>query len=279
MRSPLATTRVAAVIGDPIEHSLSPVVHNAAFEAMGIDWVFVAFRVAGGCTGDALQAMRALGLSGLSVTTPHKEAAAGLVDELSERARRLASVNTVVVGDDGRLYGDSTDGQGFLDALERSCGFDPTGARCLVVGAGGAARAVVLALAEAGAEEVVVVNRSADRAHQAASLAGSRGRVGGPDDVEGADLVVQATTVGMGGDGGDYPVDPSAMGPGQVAADLVYHPVETRFLAAAASQGATVVDGVGMLVCQAARALELWTGMEAPLEVMEQAASQALRLG
>ena len=172
--------------------------------------------------------------------------------------------------------GDNTDGRGFLKALRRGAGFDPAGRRCLVVGAGGAARAVVLALAEAGAAEVVVVNRTAERAAAAAALAGERGRVGVTADAAGADLVVEATPSGMGGvEGVPAQVDGGSLRAGQVAVDLVYHPPVTPWLAAAAAAGATTLGGLGMLVHQAAAQVAAWTGLEPPVGVMWDAARLA----
>jgi shikimate dehydrogenase len=222
--------------------------------------------------------MRALGIEGLSVTMPHKTAIAGAVDRLSPTARALGAVNTVV-RDGTELVGESTDGAGFLDALRLDHGFDPDGRRCLVLGAGGAARAIVLALASAGAAAIVVVNRTPARAEAAARLAGSRGRVGLVEEVSEADLVVNATPVGMaGGEPGALPgpVDPARLGPGQVVVDLVYHPLRTPLLDAAADRGADAVDGIGMLVHQAGHALRLWTGQKPPLRVMIEAARSAL---
>ncbi len=281
---------MVGVIGDPVAHSLSPLIHNAAFDAMGLDWVSVAFRVAAGHVPEAFAGMRALEIAGLSVTTPHKDAAAASVDELSDLARRLGAVNCVTWRD-GLLFGDSTDGEGFVQALRRGCAFDPDGSHCAVLGAGGAARAVVLALAEAGATEVVVVNRTPERALQAATLAGDAGRVGSSKDVTGADLVVQATSLGMAGapgieksnapnrtlrraadspDGGSVamPVDPDLLHGGQLVAELVVNPLVTPFMEAAKAHGARAFGGLGMLVHQAAFAIERWTGEQAPVEAM-----------
>ncbi|HLM95332.1 MAG TPA: shikimate dehydrogenase [Acidimicrobiales bacterium] len=266
---------MVGVIGDPIAHSLSPLLHNAAFDALGLDWVSVAFPVRAGAAEAALVGMRALGIAGLSVTMPHKEQAFSAVDHTTEVARRLEAVNCVTWRD-GELWGDSTDGEGFLAALARAAGFDPRGKRCLVIGAGGAARAVTVALAEAGAAEVVVVNRSAPRAERAVALAGSVGRVGSGADVTGAELVVQATPVGMdradGTESGRLPLDPDALHAGQVVVDLVYHPAVTPLLRAAQSRGARAVGGLGMLVHQAALSLERWTGRAVPVEAMWAAA-------
>jgi shikimate dehydrogenase len=263
------------VIGDPIAHSLSPMLHNAAFDALGLDWVSVAFPARAGGAVDALTGMRALGIAGLSVTMPHKEDAFRCMDETTEVARRLEAVNCITQRD-GVLVGDSTDGEGFLGALRRAVAFDPVGRRCLVIGAGGAARAVTLALARAGAAEVVVVNRTRARGEAAAALAGAVGRVGSGADVAQADLVVQATPVGMAGRdvdfSGELSFNPSALRAGQVVADLVYHPLETPILRAAKARGALPVTGLGMLVHQAALALERWTGLAVPVEAMWAAA-------
>jgi shikimate dehydrogenase len=268
---PTAATHVAGVIGDPVRHSLSPVLHNAAFRALGLDWAYVAFEVAAGDAVAAVAGARALGLAGLSVTLPHKAAVLPALDRLSPTAQALGAVNAVY-REGKELVGESTDGAGLVDALRRDTGFDPAGRTCLVLGAGGAARAVVLALAGAGATEVVVVNRTPERAARAALLAGTRGRVGGEDDVVGADLVVNATPLGMAGLAeGALAVDPARLGPDQVVVDLVYHPVRTPLLAAARERGALTVTGLGPLLHQAARAFRLWTGEDPPLEAMSAA--------
>ena len=265
---PSARSTVVGVIGDPVRHSLSPLLHNAAFDAMGLDWVSVAFEVGAGGAALALHGAAALGLAGLSVTTPHKDAAAIAVDERTPLASILGSVNCVTLRQ-GRLVGDSTDGPGFLAAVRRGSGVDPSGRRCLVIGAGGAARAVVVALAEADAAEVAVLNRGQPAAATAAGLAGAAGRVAQPADLAGADLVVHATPVGLGRPGALHPlVDPDLFRPGQTVVDLVYHPARTALLEAAAGAGASVANGVGMLVHQAALALERWTGREVPVEAM-----------
>jgi len=262
-------------MGDPIGHSLSPLLHNAAFDALGLDWVSVAFEVPAGQAAVALAGAVALGLAGLSVTMPHKQQAAAAVDERSAVAEHLGAVNCVTIAH-GRLHGDSTDGAGFLAALSRQHGFDPSGRSCLVVGAGGAARAVILALSGAGAGEVVVVNRHHGRAAEAAALAGGRGRVGTVDDVAGVDLVVQATPVGMVGASPEAEVLPGARFHGaQVVIDIVYRPSTTALLERAAATGARVGNGLGMLVHQAALAVEHWTGLEVPVEAMWSAAGAA----
>jgi len=269
-------TRLAAVIGHPIRHSLSPAILNAAFAEAGLDWVFVACDVADGDGAAAVAAMRTLGLGGLSVTMPHKAAVRAAVDEVTAGAEALGAVNCVSWRGD-RLVGDSTDGAGFVAALAEDPGLDVAGLRCVLVGAGGAGLSVARALGEAGAADVAVVNRSPAPAIRAAALAGPAGRVGSAADVAGADLIVNATSLGMGlAPDEPLPVDPAALHAGQVVADLVYHPLVTPLLAAAAARGARPVGGLGMLVHQAALAFARWTGQEAPVAAMTAAAREAL---
>ncbi|HEX4174979.1 MAG TPA: shikimate dehydrogenase [Acidimicrobiales bacterium] len=279
---------VVGVIGSPVAHSLSPLLHNSAFDALGLadSWRSFAFEVPSGQAASALDAMRRAAVTGLSVTMPHKADVAGLVDECSDVARQLTAVNCVHQ-QEGRLYGTNTDGEGFLSSLARGAAFEPIGKRCVVIGAGGAARAVVLALARAGASDVGVVNRTPQRAFDAAALAGDAGTV--VDLTEGAigeavavaHLVVNATPVGMegaeAGAGGptEWLVAPDLLGPGQVATDLVYVPRQTPGLTEAAAAGARTLDGLGMLVHQAAAQLLLWTGATPPVEAMWEAAEAA----
>ena len=242
--------------------------HNAAFTALGLDWVYLAFEVAEGEAPAALAAMRTLGIAGFSVTMPHKTAVAGAVDELTDAARRLDAVNCVV-NRDGRLVGHNTDGAGFLDALAYESGFDVSGRRCAVLGAGGAARALVLALSQAGASEVIVVNRSAGAAERAAKLAGPVGRLGTVDDLAGCALVINATPLGMAGHGGPpLPAPPDSLAADAIAVDIVMNPRVTPWMSALRATGRTAFGGVGMLAFQAARAFTLMTGLPAPAEAM-----------
>jgi shikimate dehydrogenase len=276
-------THLAAVIGDPIRHSRSPAIFNAAFAATGLDWVYLAFEVVGGRAGAALEAMRVLGVDGLSVTMPHKTDVAALVDELSPQAERLGAVNCVA-RDGDRLIGHNTDGAGFVASLRTDGGFEPSGRRCVVLGAGGAARAVVLALAEAGAADVVVVNRSIDKAEAAATLAGAVGRVAPTTHLAAqlttADLLVNATSVGM--DDRSNPIDQAsleALPSAALVSDLIYRPLVTPLLAGADGRGLRTLGGLGMLVYQAAVAFEHWTGLDAPVTEMRRAAARAGEAG
>lgn len=265
------------MIGHPVRHSLSPAIHNAAFEATGLDWVFVALDVPEGSAGAAVDAMSVLGLEGLSVTMPHKAAVAQAVDDLAPGAAALGVVNCVQRVD-GRLIGHNTDGDGFVSALERNPGIAVADRSCLLLGGGGAARAVAEALARHGATRVGVANRTPAKAAEVVSLAGPVGEIVEADAAPEFDLVVNATSIGMAGTPGqgDLPIDPALLEARQTVVDLVYNPVQTPLLLAAAGRGATAVDGVGMLVGQAALAFELWTGQPAPVEQMGTAARTAL---
>ena len=265
---------MAGVIGDPVRHSLSPVIHNAAYRALDLDWLYCAFEVPPGGGAAAATAMRALGLEGLSVTMPHKAEVIPALDRLTAVADSLGAVNTVVRHGD-ELEGDNTDGAGFLDALRVDEGFEPAGRRCLVIGAGGAARAVVLALATAGAAEIVVVNRTEANAVAAVDLAPGVARTGQAAEAGSADLVVNATPLGMAGDR-SLPFAAEVLGPGQLVVDLVYHPAVTPLVEAARARGAAAANGLGMLIHQAAHAIRLWTSEDPPTEVMSAAALSAV---
>jgi shikimate dehydrogenase len=263
---------VAGVIGHPVRHSLSPAIHNAAYSALGLDWVYLAFDVQPADGADAVRAAAPLGLIGLNVTMPHKDAAARAVDELTPLAAMLGAVNCVQV-DGSRLIGHNTDGFGYVESLRVDEGIDVMGAHVVVVGAGGAARAVIVALAAAGAS-VAVVNRTADRAVAAAELAGARGRVGGATELASAEVVVNATSVGM--DGSGLVVDVDQLADGAVVSELVYSPEVTPLMAAARSRGLRAVGGLGMLVHQAGEAIRLWSGQEPPIGQMWAAARNEL---
>lgn len=264
------------MIGDPVVHSRSPAILNAAFESAGIDWVFVGFEVRPGAASDAVSAMRTLGIAGMSVTMPHKADVIDSLDSLSATASRLGAVNCIAWDGDA-LIGHNTDGDGLLASL-RAEGVEPSGCRAVVLGAGGAARAAVVALGDAGAAEVVVCNRSPQRGSGAAALI-PNGRAVSLTDDPGAikallaevDLLVNATPVGM-ADGDGSPVPPGALHSGLVVSELIYHPRSTPLMEAASAVGARAHNGLGMLVGQAAAAFGIWTGLGAPTAAMERAA-------
>jgi shikimate dehydrogenase len=267
-RAITAATRVVAVIGDPVAHSRSPAMHNAAFAATGLDWVYVAFPVTRGDGGAAVRAVTTLGLAGLNVTMPHKADAAAACDDLTPEAADLGAVNTVVNAD-GALVGHSTDGDGFLRALDDE-GVDVAAKDCLVVGAGGAARAITHALGRAGAR-VTVAARRPEASRDAAALAPAAVAVGlEAVAVEAFDVIVNATPLGMHGE--PPPIDPARLHDGQFVFDTVY-PADTPLLVEARARGLRAAGGLGMLVHQGALAFSLWTGVAPPLDVMRAAAA------
>jgi shikimate dehydrogenase len=267
-RAITGATRVVGIIGDPVGHSRSPAMHNAAFAALGLDWVYVAFPVPRGEGAAAVRSVATLGLAGLNVTMPHKADAAAACDNLSSEAAALDAVNTVVNAD-GRLAGHSTDGDGFLRALDDE-GIAVAGQRAVVVGAGGAARAITHALGRVGAH-VTVAARRPDAARSAASLAPGSVAVALDElPVDRFDLVVNATPIGM--DGEPPPFDTARLHDGQFVFETVY-PAETPLLREARARGLRAAGGLGMLVHQGALSFSLWAGFEPPLDVMRAAAS------
>ncbi len=277
-----AATTVIGVIGEPIAHSLSPTIHNAALAAMGRDWVSVAFPTPEGQGAAAIGAMTVLGIRGLSVTMPHKAAAAAACDRLDPSAARLGVVNCVH-NDAGTLVGYNTDGDGFVDALQHRAGVTIDGASIAVLGAGGAARSIVEALGRNSPRRIAVINRTASRADDVAELA-PMAEPTGIGAVGDADVVINTTSVGMGvapDAGGDYdpatmPCDPALVMDDAVAVDIIYHPLRTRWLEALANRGMAVHNGVDMLVAQAAIQLRIFTGETPDMAAMTDAATRAI---
>jgi shikimate dehydrogenase len=281
-----ATTRLVGLIGWPVEHSLSPALHGAAFSACGLDYAYVPLPVAAERVGDAVRGLRALGFRGANVTIPHKAAVLPHLDWLERDAALAEAVNTIVVEDDGTLRGYNTDIAGFLRALDEVAGLSggeeapAPGAPALVLGAGGAARAAALALARRGAA-LTVVNRTASHAARLRDLvtsgvSGANVRVVPWEGLDAAliraqRVVVNATSLGMGGAVQVPRGLADNVTAGQVVVDFVYTSGLTGLLAQAQAQGATIVDGLSVLVWQAAAAFKLWTGVQAPVEAMSRA--------
>lgn len=270
-----ATTGVLAILGHPVAHSRSPQIHSAAFAAQGLDLVYVACDVLPAALPAAVTGLRALGIRGANVTVPHKEAIIPLLDDVDALARQVGAVNTIKASD-GRLLGTNTDVPGFLAALQHLWPDGPAGRRCLVLGAGGAGRAVVAALVSASAEVVYLYNRTAERAIRLCGDAAGWGttacrplrvdELGGQADE--VDLIVNATSVGL-GDGfkvDSLPVD--IVTTRHVVVDLVYGDAPTAFIRQAKERGALAMDGREMLLQQAAVSYEYWTGRKAPIDVM-----------
>ena len=266
------STRSVGVIGWPVAHSMSPAIHNAAFAALEMDWVYVPMPVPPARVAEAIAGLGALGFAGANVTMPHKTACAELIHDLSEDARRLRAVNTIVVGPE-EVSGHNTDAPGFGRFLREDAGFDPAGRAALLFGAGGAARACALALARAGLGSLAVAVREPSRAEPLrGTLDGfeTAVRVVPFDDAPSvpADLVVNATPLGVHGE--LLPLPP--LGPGMLAVDLLYRPGITPLLSSAREAGAAGHGGLGLLLHQAALSIELWTGRVPPLAVMSAAA-------
>jgi shikimate dehydrogenase len=263
---PTSRTRFAGVIGWPIDHSLSPSMHNAAFRALGLDWAYLAFPIHPDHVVEAVRGLFRSGCAGLNVTIPHKHAVLACCDEVTPAVEAIGAANTLVPLDDGRVRGDNTDAEGFLRALDEAAPVDLDGADVLLIGAGGAARAIAFALAGRGAR-LRVANRTPARAAELGDPVGF-GLADLEDAARDAALVVNATSLGMGSD--DVPVElpVDALGPHVVAYDIVYRQEPTPWLRAAESRGARTVDGLGMLLHQGAAAFAQWTGAEPPLEAM-----------
>lgn len=260
---PDAATALYGILGHPVGHSLSPAMHNAAFEAAGINGVYLAFDVTD--LRAAVQGIRGLGIRGLSVTIPHKVAVMKLLDEIDPVAKRIGAVNTIV-NRDGRLLGANTDWLGAVKALEEKT--DLEAGSVLVIGAGGSARAVCAGLVERGAR-VHIANRTVEKARELARVHGCTWS--GLDHIESvrADILINTTSVGMEPDTVGMPV-PSRLLPGfSIVMDIVYAPLETKMLQEAAKAGCGTISGLRMLLLQAVTQFEIWTGMDAPQEVME----------
>lgn len=267
-----AGTRVLALLGDPVAHSSSPIIQNAAMRDLDLNGVYVALQA----SPDALVGfMRGLAMSGGggNITLPHKEKAATVVEVRSEAVKRTGACNTFWL-EEGKIHGDNTDVEGFSRALEAFLGGPPTGKKALVLGAGGSARACLVALMDGGVEEVHLLNRTRDRARAVARrIGGAKVRVldsGRQVDGGSYDLVVNTTSLGLGA-GDPLPVDPSRLARAGAVVDMVYLPEPTPFVAAARNLGIRAVDGLEMLVQQGAVSFERWWGTRPSLEVMRTA--------
>ena len=270
------------IIGHPVEHSLSPAFQSAAFAHCGLQTTYELWDTPPNALETRVAGLRGADVLGANVTIPHKEAVFPLLDELGGQSARVGAVNTIV-NRHGRLFGFNTDGPGFVAALRNEARFEPAGRSILLLGAGGAARGIAFALAEALAEGVAISNRDQSRAERlAADVAGS----GFPrvkaaalgTSLEGYHAVVNCTSIGMHGGAAPLgaPVDLATATPGTLIVDIVYAPQETPLMAAARARGLPTLGGLPMLVYQGALAFELWTGLAAPVDVMFDAARKAL---
>jgi shikimate dehydrogenase len=278
-------SKICGLIGNPVEHSMSPAMHNAAFGSMGLDYVYIPFRVEKEALAAAINAIKALNMCGLNVTIPHKVAVIPLLDELEPLAEKIGAVNTIV-NDNGRLKGYNTDAGGFLNALlER--GVEPSGKKVVVIGAGGASRAISFTLAVRGAE-ISILNRRQEigwAVELAAAISGYFNKEVKALELnndnllaalDSADILINATSVGMSPDVNQSPVASALLKAELVVFDAVYNPLKTRLLAEAENAGALTVSGIDMLVWQGALASELWTGAKAPVDIMKAYALKSL---
>jgi len=287
MNTPLkitGKTGVCGVIGDPVGHTVSPAMHNAAFSALGLNFVYMPFRVPKKDLADAVQGMRALNIRGLNVTIPHKVEVMALLDEIEPSARAIGAVN-VIVNDKGLLKGCNTDAPGFMRALKER-GIKVKGRTVVILGAGGASRAICFALASGGAG-LIILNRTPGRASQyAADITKATGQTVeamplNPQNLavamEKGRILVNTTSVGMSPEASETLVKSDIIKPQHTVVDIVYNPVKTRLLKDAEKAGAGTINGLDMLVWQGALAFEKWTGHRAPVEIMRKEALRALK--
>ena len=267
---------LVGVLGDPVDGNPTGVMEEAAFAAAGLNWRYMTVRVLPGELDDAMRGVKAFHMRGVNLTMPHKIDVLKHMDELSEAARVIGAVKTVVCREDGTLFGENTDGKGFVQSLT-DAGISLEGKRVTILGAGGAARSIGVECALAGARRIAVINRNAERGRSLAETINAHtraeaeylpwnGTAGIPD---GTDILINATCVGLFPDVDACPdVDFDAVQPGMVACDVIFNPVDTPFLKNAAARGARTLDGLGMLANQGAINFELWTGQKAPRDVM-----------
>ncbi|HDQ05544.1 MAG TPA: shikimate dehydrogenase [Candidatus Bathyarchaeota archaeon] len=276
-------TRVCAVIGDPVEHSLSPAMHNAAFQKLGLNLVYVAFKVTRNELKEAISGAKSLGLRGLNVTMPHKNAVIKYLDETDSTAEAIGAVNTIL-NEQGKLVGYNTDGKGAMIALQES-GIYPEEKKMLLLGAGGAAKAIAFQAAQE-AEELVILNRTPEKAEQLAELLRKKfgnkvkGRALSAEilkkELKTADILVNATPVGMHPHVNTSPIPSDLLRRDLCVMDIVYNPLETKLVEDAKAVGAKVVWGLDMLLYQGAVSFEIWTNCPAPVDVMKKAALSKL---
>jgi shikimate dehydrogenase len=267
---------LTGVFGDPVEGNPTGVMEEAAYEAAGLNFRYITMKVTPEDFPDAMKAVRALHMKGINLTMPHKITVIPYLDELSEAASIIGAVNTVVVREDGSLFGENTDGKGFIEALLRY-GEHPQGKNIVILGAGGAARAIAVECALAGSAKITVVNRTGAKARELAGLIREKTSV--PAEVldwtsgmkipSNTDILINATSIGLGDDRANKPdICYETVSPSMTVSDVVFNPSDTLFLKEAAARGAKTISGLGMLACQGARNFTLWTGTEAPLDVM-----------
>ncbi len=266
---------LVGIFGHPVEHTFSPAMHNAAFDRLGLNWCYLPFHVLPERLGEAVEAIRALGLRGVNVTVPHKESVIRYLDRVDDEAARIGAVNTVV-NEEGMLVGYNTDGKGFVRSLEET-GVIIAGKKIIVLGAGGAARAVCFSLLSAGVSDLLIVNRTLERAKQLAgdinAVSKAAKATGSLNSTSGYDILINTTSLGL-HNGDPMPIEDSLLSSSLFVCDLIYNPTRTHLICLAEKRGCKTINGLGMLLWQGVLAFNLWTGIMPPVEVM----SDALRV-
>lgn len=278
------TTKVVGIFGYPVKHSASPAMHNAAFEALELDYAYLPFKVRPERLGEAAQALVSLNMAGVNITIPHKETIRPYLQKISREAELIGAVNTIAVRDE-KLIGYNTDGQGFIASLREDGGEKVKGKVLLVLGAGGAARAVVTQAALEGAGEILITDKVEEKAEKV--VRGLKKNIPfGPaqaisqkeikSQLKKADFLINATPMGM------HPqdpliIDPDWLSPALLVFDLVYNLGETKLMKTAREKGCRVVGGLGMLIHQGAISFQLWTGKKAPIEIMQKILEEKFR--
>jgi shikimate dehydrogenase len=277
---------LVGVFGSPVAENPTVVVFEAAFQKLGLPWKYLTIEVKGEDLADAVRGLGAMNMRGINLTIPHKVAVLKHLDEVAPDAKLMGAVNTVRrVG--GKLIGENTDGKGFMRSLTRDAGVDPKGKRVILLGAGGAARAIGVELALAGAERIVIVNRTERRGKELAALIGKKTPAKASfaawdrsfDPGGDVDIIVNATSIGLYPDTDSKPdIVYAGIRKGMVVCDVIPNPPQTPFLREARMRGAKTLDGLGMLVYQGAIAFKMWTGQDAPLQIMKEALRKAFKM-
>lgn len=283
-----AKTKILGIFGYPTGHTISPAMHNAVIKALRLDMVYLPFEVKPSELREAIKCIKSIGMIGVNITIPHKEAVIKFIDDVSEEARHIGAVNTIV-NKDGRLIGHNTDGYGYITSLKEECNFNPKGKNIAILGAGGAARGILVALSVKKPKTIVIANRTLARA--ISLIKAFKGKfpetkfkaVDLNKDIlkkyfKEIELLVNTTSVGMKkNETVEIPLE--LLPKTAVVSDIVYNPLETLLLKKAKKLGLTTHSGLGMLVHQGVKSFKLWTDMDAPIEVMRKAALKALKIG
>jgi len=282
-----AKTKILGIFGYPVRHAISPAMHNAVIKALGLDMIYLPFEIKPSNLRDAVNGIKGFGMLGVNITIPHKEAVIKLLDDISEEARLIGAVNTIV-NKDGRLIGYNTDGYGYVASIKEDCNFNPKNKRVIILGAGGAARGISAALAKSGAKKIIIANRTLSRAHNLVKAFKRKfpdtrfEAIGLEEDIlmkcfQDINLLVNTTSVGLEkNEILEIPLD--VLPKTAIVSDIVYNPLQTLLLKRADKLGLAAHSGLSMLIHQGARSFKLWTGIDAPADVMKKAALKALKI-